>query len=181
MKLHPRRVGAGTAVAGLAVAGLAGGGVALASAHSPADPATSAAATAQPYSGWCPRDPGDMPGMPRTWTGQQPVIGAAATYLGMSQAELRSQLLAGRSLAGVARAHGKPVSGLENAILAAMASRINASSGLTAGQKTSMLREMRSHLREMVNSVPRAASGMGWMSPRAGMGMWSGQEAGADR
>jgi hypothetical protein len=119
--------------------------------------------------------------MPRTWTGQQPVIGAAATYLGMSQAELRSQLLAGTSLAGVARAHGKPVSGLEDAILAGMASRINASSGLTGGQKTAMLREMRSHLDEMVNTVPRAGSGMGWMSPRTGMGMWSGQEAGTDR
>ena len=99
----------------------------------------------------------------------------------MSQAELRSQLLAGRSLAGVARAHGKPLSGLEDAILAAMASRINASSGLTAGQKTAMLREMRSHLDEMVNTVPRAGSGMGWMSPRTGMGMWPSQEAGTDR
>jgi hypothetical protein len=181
MRLNAKRVSTGAAVAALAVAGLAGGGVALASARTPAAPATSAAATAQPYPGWCLRDPGDMPGMPRTWTGQQPVMGAAATYLGMSPTELRSQLLAGRSLADVARAHGKPVSGLEDAILAAMASRINASSGLTAGHKTAMLREMRSHLDEMVNTVPRARSGMGWMSPRTGMGMWSSQEAGTDR
>ena len=181
MKLNAKRVSAGAAVAGLAVAGLAGGGVALASARTPAAPATSAAATPQPYPGWCLRDPGDMPGMPHTWTGKPPVIGAAATYLGVSQAELRSQLLAGRSLAGVARAHGKPVSGLEDAILAAMASRSNASSGLTAGHKTAMLREMRSHLGEMVSTVPRAGSGMGWMSSPTGMGMRSSHEAGTDR
>ena len=71
MELNAKRVSAGATVAGLAVAGLAGGGVALASAPTPAAPAISAAATAQPYPGWCLRHSRDMPGMPRTWTGQR--------------------------------------------------------------------------------------------------------------
>ena len=181
MKLNGKRVAGGVAAAGLAVAGLAGGGVALASARTPATPATSAAATARPYAGWCLRDPGGMPGMSGTWTGQSSAIQAAAAYLGLSQAELRTRLQAGQSLAGVARAQHKPVPGLEDAMSAAMASRINASHALTAAQKAAMLRAMRDHLDDMVNAVPGAGAGGGWMSPRGGMGMGYGHDARADR
>jgi hypothetical protein len=181
MKLNGKRAAGGLAVAGLAAAGLAGGGVALASARTPAAQATAATATAQPRAGWCARDPGDMPGMVGMRTGQSPAVQAAAAYLGLSQAELRTRLQAGQSLADLARAQHKPVSGLEDAMAAAMASRINASHALTATQKAAMLRVMRSHLDDMVNTVPRTGAGMGWMSRTGGMGIGHSQEARTDR
>ena len=85
------------------------------------------------------------------WHGQQPGLGAA-TYLGMSQAELRTQIQAGKSLADVARAQGKPVSGLKDAILAAITSRINADNALTTGQKAAILALAKGHLDMMVNT-----------------------------
>jgi nucleoside 2-deoxyribosyltransferase len=69
------------------------------------------------------------------WSGQQPVMTAAADYLGLSLTLLRTQLHSGTSLAGIATAQGKPVSGLKDAILAAMTSRINANTALTAQQR----------------------------------------------
>ena len=116
MKLNGKRVAGGLAAAGLAAGALASGGVALASARTPAAPATWAAATAGPRAGWCPRDPGDTSGMIRMPWGQHPLTGAAA-------------------------------------------------------QKPAMLREMRSHLDDMVSAVPRTVPGPGRMSPAAGMGM----------
>lgn len=169
MELNAKRAGIGFAAAGLAIAGLAGGGVALASAHNPAGPATPAAATAQPPAGWCLGGRDGWTGMPGRWAGQ-PMMTAAAAYLGMSQAELRTQLQAGQSLADLAQAHGKPVAGLENAMLAAMTSRINASSTLSAAQRAELIREMRDHMDDMVNAAYPA--GPGRPGPGGGMGMW---------
>ena len=51
-------------------------------------------------------------------------LDAAATYLGLTEAELRTQLEAGKSLADVAKAQGKSVSGLVDALLAAARTKI---------------------------------------------------------
>ena len=170
MKTNRKRVVTGFVAAGLVAGTLAGGGVALASTGGTPAPATSA--SAQPSTGWCGGQFGGMGGM---WSGQHSVMAAAASYLGLSQAELRAQLQAGRSLADVAKAQGKPVSGLKDAILAAMTSRVNAS-GLTAAQKAAMLSHMRSHLDAMINSDMDMADapgmGMGHMGSSGGMGMW---------
>ena len=173
MNVSRKRVLAGLAATGVLAGAVAGGGVALASTGSARTPAATTAA--QPASGWCDGGLGDMRGM---WSGQQPVLTAAAGYLGVSQSQLVSQLQAGKSLADVAKAQGKSVTGLENAILAAMTSRINASTGLSAAQKTAMISEAKSHLDAIVNGTHPSGAGMRWMhspmrdadSPMGGMG-----------
>jgi hypothetical protein len=52
-------------------------------------------------------------------------LDAAATYLGLTEAELRDQLRDGKTLAGVARDEGKPVAGLVDAMVAAAEERID--------------------------------------------------------
>ena len=53
-------------------------------------------------------------------------LSAAAAYLGLTPAELRSRLRAGQSLAAIATAQGKSVDGLEQALLARLKARIDA-------------------------------------------------------
>jgi hypothetical protein len=109
--------------------------------------------------------------------GQQPVMTAAADYLGLSLTQLRTQLHAGTSLADIATAQGKPTSGLKDTILAAMTSRINADTALTAQQKAAMISQVKGHLDTMINRdmdhVP--GPGMGWHMTATGSpmgGMW---------
>jgi hypothetical protein len=171
MKLTKRRVVSGLAAGGLAAAALAGGGVALASTGAAPVPTTSA--SAGPCLGGCTDHFGGMHGM---WTGQQPVMKAAADYLGLSQAQLQAQLQSGKSLADIARAQGKPVSGLKDTILAAMTSRINASTALTADQRAAMLSHLNSRVDVMINmdmDMSRwPGMGMSGTNWPGGMGMW---------
>ncbi len=155
MNLNRKRVLAGVAATGIVAGALAGGSAALASTGPDQTPATTTAA--QPASGWCDGGLGHMGGMR---SGQQPVLTAAADYLGLSQAQLQSQLQSGKSLADVASAQGKPVSGLKDAILAAMTSQINASTRLSAAQKTAMISEVKSHLDTIVNTTHPYGTGM---------------------
>ena len=171
MKLTRKHVVTGLAAAGL-MAGALTAGVALASTGSAPISATSASATPSygPGTGNC----GGMYGMQ---AGQQPVMTAAADYLGLSLTQLRTQLHAGTSLADIATAQGKPASGLKDAILAAMTSRINADTALTAQQKAAMISQVKGHLDTMINRdmdhVP--GPGMGWHMTATGSpmgGMW---------
>ena len=129
MKLTRKHVVTGFAAAALAAGALTGGGVALASTGTAPASAISAAAVPSygPGTGNC----GGMYGMQAGW---QPVMQAAADYLGLNLTQLRARLHSGASLAGIATAQGKPVSGLKDAILAAMTSRINANTPLTGQQ-----------------------------------------------
>jgi len=105
------------------------------------------------------------------WAGQSG-LKAAASYLGISQDKLFSDLRSGKSLAAVAKAEGKSVSGLENAILAAATSEINARSGLTAAQKKEMISELESHLNALVTMTPPSGPPTGGMGgPMMGGGM----------
>ncbi len=61
-------------------------------------------------------------------------LSAAATYLGLTTDELRTQLDAGKSLADVANAQGKSVGGLEDALLANLKTDLDAD--VTAGRIT---------------------------------------------
>jgi hypothetical protein len=172
MKLTTKHVVTGLAAAGLLAGALTAGGVALAS-TGPA-PASAASASATPSYGPGTGNCGGAFGMQ---AGQQPVMTAAADYLGLSLAQLRTQLHAGTSLAGIARAQGKSVSGLENAILAAMTSRINANTALTAQQKAAMISQVKSHLGTMINMDMdhQPGWGMGWHMTGTGSpmgGMW---------
>src|SRR5262249_47268126 len=79
--------------------------------------------------------------------------GAVADYLGLSEAELRTQVEGGKSLAQIATAQGKSVEGLKSAILAEAKSHLDeavAAGKLTAAQEKTMLDELASHVDELV-------------------------------
>ena len=67
------------------------------------------------------------------------LFGAAATFLGVTEAELRTQLEAGKSLADVAEAGGKSVAGLKAALVDAVEKRL--AEAVEAGRLTDAQRE----------------------------------------
>ena len=85
-------------------------------------------------------------------------LGAASDYLGLTVAELRSRLAKGQSLADVAKAQGKSVDGLEQAILNSTTKKLDAavSAGtLTKDQEKEILAEVKEHLDDLVNATFR--------------------------
>ena len=168
MKPNRKRVVTGLVATGLAAGALAGGGVALASTGAAPAPATSTPASPSygPGSGHF----GGMDGMGGMWSAQEPVIEAAADYLGLSLAQLRGQLRSGNSLADIAEAQGKTVPGLKDALLAAMTSRISANTALTAPQRAAMISQAKDHLDTMINMDMPHPAGTGMGSHMTGTG-----------
>jgi hypothetical protein len=86
-------------------------------------------------------------------------LDAAATYLGLSETELRTQLAGGKTLADVAKAEGKTVDGLVSALVADEKKELDAavSSGrLTQAQADEMLANAKQRFTDMVNgTMPR--------------------------
>ena len=81
-------------------------------------------------------------------------LDAAAAYLGLTQAELRTQLENGKSLADVAKAQNKSVPGLVDALTAGAKTKLDAAvkaGKLTRSQADEMLTELKSHLTDFVN------------------------------
>ncbi len=96
--------------------------------------------------------------------GGGPATKAIATYLGLTSDQIRTQLQSGKTLAQVATAQGKTVSGLEDAIVADAKTHLDAAVAagkLTAAQETSMLSDLQSHVADMVNSTGPPAGGPG--------------------
>lgn len=164
MKPNRKHVMTGIAAAGIGAAVLAGGGAALAA--TTAGPPPAAATMASPLDGLGADCGYGLSGGRHVQAGQQTVLAAAARYLGMTQAELRIQLQDGKSLAEVATAQGKPVSGLKDALLAAITSRVNANTGLTAEQKAAILAQVKSNLDTIVNATHPIRAGLGPMWAR---------------
>jgi hypothetical protein len=108
-------------------------------------------------------------------------ITAAEKYLGVSQTDLQTQLQSGKSLAAVAKAHGRSVTGLEDAMIAAAKVNLDNNSRLTTAQKTARLALVRSEITSMVNAV-HAGDGMSQMGTGLdGMGeMGTGMGMGGD-
>ena len=82
-------------------------------------------------------------------------IDAAASYLGLTEAQLHSELEGGKTLAQVAQAHGKTVDGLVDALVAATRKHLDdavAAGRLTAAQETEMLSGLRDRISSLVNS-----------------------------
>lgn len=146
MTLNRKRVLAAMAAAGIAGGGLAGGGVAFASAASPAHPPVTATARAPAA---VLRGDGCTKG--KKWS-SHPVPKPVADYLGLSQAQVGSELQSGKSLADVAKAQGKPVSGLKTTILATVTSQVNANTKLSPAQKATVIGDVKSHLDAIVNA-----------------------------
>jgi hypothetical protein len=83
-------------------------------------------------------------------------LDAAASYLGLTEAQLRSQLESGKTLAQVAAAQGKSVDGLKQALLADARSHLDQAvkdGKITAAEEQQMLSDLSSHLDDIVNGA----------------------------
>ena len=79
----------------------------------------------------------------------------AATYLGLTEAELRTQLQSGQTLAQVAKAQGKSVDGLKQAMTDAAKKDLAAdvkAGRLTQAQADAMLKELSARLDDMIQN-----------------------------
>jgi hypothetical protein len=84
-------------------------------------------------------------------------LDAAASYLGLSEDALRTQLQSGKSLADVAKAQNKDVAGLKAAMKASITKRLDQAvtdKELTAEQRTKILADVDSRLDDIINGTP---------------------------
>ena len=99
---------------------------------------------------------------------------AAATYLGLTEAELRTELESGKSLAEIAKAQGKSVAGLKAALKADAKTKLDAAvkaGRITQAQADEMLSRIDEHLDDMIDGKlggrwPSWRLGLGWASAR---------------
>jgi hypothetical protein len=83
-------------------------------------------------------------------------FGGAAQYIGVTPGELFKQLASGKSLAQIARAHGRSVSGLESAMVGAERSRLDRArhNGLiTSSQEQRLLSRLQAKISALVNRM----------------------------
>jgi polyhydroxyalkanoate synthesis regulator phasin len=81
-------------------------------------------------------------------------LGAAAKYLGITEAQLRTELQNGKSLADVAKAHGKTVDGLVDAVVDEAKTRLDTAVNagkLTQAQANEMLSDLKDRITDFVN------------------------------
>jgi polyhydroxyalkanoate synthesis regulator phasin len=81
-------------------------------------------------------------------------LDVAASYLGLSEAQLRTKLDSGSSLAAVAKAQGKSVSGLVDALYADAKKHLDsavAAGRLSKSQETRILADLKTRLTDVVN------------------------------
>jgi hypothetical protein len=103
---------------------------------------------------------------------------AAAGYLGITEAQLRTELEGGKSLAQVATAHGKSVDGLVSALVAEAKSKLDAavSAGrLTKSQETELLSGLKDRITNRVNGT--APDGPHFFGPESGFRHFDGPPA----
>jgi hypothetical protein len=112
-------------------------------------------------------------------------ISAAATYLGIGEAQLLNDLRQGQTLAQIAKAHGKSVTGLQQAITAAIKARLDravANGRITKGQEDKVLSRLQARIENRLNRrllllpprfrvVPPGAGPWG-SGPPPGKGPW---------
>jgi hypothetical protein len=103
-------------------------------------------------------------------------VDAVAKYLGLSTSDLQAKLRAGQSLADVAKAQGKDVAGLQQAIVDATKADVDkavADQKLTQSQADDILARVKDHVADTVNAKPgdrpgrgeHRARGGGWFGP----------------
>jgi hypothetical protein len=89
---------------------------------------------------------------------------AAATYIGVTTSELRTQLAAGKTLAAIATANGKTVDGLKAALTTAATNDINAAvtaGRLTQAQADKILAALPARLDQEINDTHAGGPGGG--------------------
>jgi hypothetical protein len=92
-------------------------------------------------------------------------ISAAARYLALTPSELTSRLGSGNTLAQLASSEHKSVSGLEDAIVAAISRSVHTERALSAGQKAAII----TNANRWIGSIVDTACPMGNVS---GFGVW---------
>src|SRR5262249_48019741 len=159
MQFRSRKTLVSAAVAAAAITLVAGGATALAQSGSDSRGATpreakTVVAALGPFGLAVRGDSiGDCEGLPDKPDGNGPAE-AAASYLGLTPDELKSEFAAGKSLADIAAAHGKSVEGLKQAMLDAMKADLDrqvANGDLTADQEQSILTKVREGIDDFVN------------------------------
>jgi hypothetical protein len=81
-------------------------------------------------------------------------LDAAATYLGLTEVQLRTQLESGKSLADVAKAQGKSVDGLKQAMLDSIQSKLDQAvkaGKLTAAQSADIMAQVKASIDDLIN------------------------------
>ena len=113
------------------------------------------------------------PGFKRGFFGPPPLtkaaIGPVAKYLGLTKAQLRKQVMSGKSLAQIAKAQGKTASGLEQTITAAIKTRLDkavAHKRITAAQEQKILTALSKGVDDLVNGTPPKPGQGGGFGPR---------------
>jgi hypothetical protein len=105
-------------------------------------------------------------------------LDAAASYLGLTEDQLRTQLESGKTLAQVAQAQGKTVDGLVAAMVADAKKHLDeavAAGRLTAEQRTQLLADIEEHTRALVNGTrPSGPFGPRFRHDGDGPGAWFG-------
>ena len=104
-------------------------------------------------------DAGDIPlgvgGFHHGGPGHHLELDAAADYLGVTEAQLRNELTSGKTLAQVARDHGKSVDGLIDAMVAEAKSHLDdavADGKITRAQADSILSDLKQRIADRVNN-----------------------------
>jgi hypothetical protein len=83
-------------------------------------------------------------------------LDAAATYLGLTEDQLRTQLESGKSLADIAKAQGKSVDGLKQALTAGLKTKLDAAvkaGRLTQSQANDILAKVSASLDDLINGT----------------------------
>jgi hypothetical protein len=96
-------------------------------------------------------------------------LAAAATYLGISERQLLTQLETGKSLAQIAHSHGKAAAGLKSAITASIKAKLDtavAAKLITSAQEQQILSRLSSRLGDVIN---RTGPEFGFRVPGKGM------------
>lgn len=91
-------------------------------------------------------------------------LSAAATYLGLTEDQLRTQLQSGKSLADIAKAQGKSVDGLKQALTADLKTKLDAAvkaGRLTQAQANDILTRVSASLDDLINGKLPAMPAMG--------------------
>jgi hypothetical protein len=81
-------------------------------------------------------------------------LDAAASYLGLTEAQLQSRLESGKTLAEIAKAQGKSVDGLEAAMIKDATAKLDAAvkaGRLTSAEEQHILADLEQHVGELVN------------------------------
>ncbi len=106
----------------------------------------------------------------RGFVGRSPLIRAAATYIGVTPAELRTARQSGQSLAQLATAKGKTVQGLTDALVGVATARIDkaaAAGVITAAQATTLKANLPARVTALINATGHARPDAGTKASRS--------------